>query len=340
MTTALTQPQATERRGDGLQPTSFVRDLRQIADLVELCFEPHLDAGGRSAVGEMRALSYIWPLIWLLILVDHWMPGLGTGYVWRAQGRVIGNVSLYRAGKHPEFGPGFLIANVAVHPDSRRQGIARALVEKALDMAHRNGARWIALQVEADNIGANRLYEGMGFTPYETLSLWENYSYFEPSAPAPEAFWPDEIHMRQPAETGAEADLIFHRARRGAMVWTHPIERRDIWDGMFDSLDGFFRAMPKEHWLLADPANPNRLIGTLWVENSGWRHARLSQFLDPAITDPEQRQSLLRAVLGRVALDGWSIRIETNADDPVMDTFLTGRNFQKTRSLTQMRLML
>src|SRR5512138_2452722 len=122
MTAALSQPQATERRGDGLQPTNFTRDLHQIADLVELCFEPHLDVGGRSAISEMRALSYIWPLIWLLALLDRWLPGLGSGYVWRHEGKVIGNISLYRAGKHPDLGPGFLIANVAVHPDWRRRG--------------------------------------------------------------------------------------------------------------------------------------------------------------------------------------------------------------------------
>jgi len=340
MTAALTQPQASGHRGDGLQPTHFTRDLHQIADLVELCFEPHMDAGGRSAIHEMHALSYVWPMVWLLAALDRWLPGLGSGFVWRQAGAVVGNVSLYRAGKHPTLGPGFLIANVAVHPDWRRRGIARALVENAVDKARLEGGRWVALQVEADNAGANTLYQNQGFETFETLSQWEVFSYVEPVAPPPEAFWPDEVHLRMSGEASAEAELIFQRARRGAIAWTRPLQRHDIWDSLLDGIDGLFRAVPKEHWLLDDSTHPNRLMGALWVETSGWRHARLSHFLDPALTDPQSRQSLLRTALGRIALDGWSLRIETVANDPAVESFLIERQFTKTRSLTQMRLML
>lgn len=340
MTAALTQPQAVERHGDGLQPTNFVRDLRGIAELIELCFAPQMDTGGRAAVNEMKALSYLWPLAWLLALLDRVMPGLGAGFVWRSEGRVVGNASLYRAGNHPELGPGWLVANVAVHPDYRRRGIARAMVDSVIDLVRQRRGRWIALEVEAANEGAQALYRSVGYQAFETLTQWETISFASPAEPIPNHLWREGIHLRMPGETSAEAELIFRRARRGAMAWTHPIERHDLWDSLFDGLDSLFRAAPKEHWLMDDPHSPNRLIGSLWVETSGWRQARLSLFLDPVIADPEARQSLLQQVLDRAGWDGWSLRIETVADDQGIDDLLIGKGFRRTRSLTQMRLML
>src|SRR5512139_386851 len=105
MAAALAQRRPT-KRDDGLQPTSFPRDLGQIAELIELCFASQMDTGGRSAVSEMKAISKLGPLVWLLALIDRYVAGLGTGFVWRINGKVVGNVSLYRAGSHPYLGPG------------------------------------------------------------------------------------------------------------------------------------------------------------------------------------------------------------------------------------------
>ena len=56
------------------------------------------------------------------------------------------------------------IHNVAVHPDFRRRGIGRALVEALLTHARAAGIRRIALDVRASNAAARALYEGCGFT--------------------------------------------------------------------------------------------------------------------------------------------------------------------------------
>ena len=340
MTAALTQPQASPRRDDGLHPVRFTRDLHQIADLVEVCFSAQMDSGGRAAVNEMRALSYVWPMIWFLTLLDPIVPGLGSGFVWRSGGKVIGNTSLYRGGKHPEYGAGYFVANVAVHPDHRRLGIARALMEAALAKAQRERARWVALEVEASNLAAINLYHDLGFETLETLAQWDVFNYTNRRGGEDAPFWPDGVHLRLPDETQAEAELIFRRARRGAMAWTHPIERHDVWDSLFDGFGAFFKAMPKEHWVMEDTTNPARLTGSVWVENSGWRTSRISQFLDPALADPQQRLRLLKTVLGRTSFDGWSIKLETQADDPPIDDYLTAQGFRSLRKLTQMRLHL
>ncbi len=55
------------------------------------------------------------------------------------------------------------IANVAVHPDMRGGGVARLLLEHALDEAHSQGARWCQLEVRVGNGAARALYGKLGF---------------------------------------------------------------------------------------------------------------------------------------------------------------------------------
>lgn len=53
------------------------------------------------------------------------------------------------------------IMNIAVDPDHRRQGIARALLEALLDRAGRDAN--YTLEVRVSNAGAIKLYESFGF---------------------------------------------------------------------------------------------------------------------------------------------------------------------------------
>ena len=55
------------------------------------------------------------------------------------------------------------ITNVAVSPDARRQGIARALIAKLTDEARAAGLAFVTLEVRASNAPAIALYEGAGF---------------------------------------------------------------------------------------------------------------------------------------------------------------------------------
>ncbi len=55
------------------------------------------------------------------------------------------------------------IATIAVHPDFRRQGIARGLLEVLLAAAQEAGARLATLEVRAGNAAAQALYGEFGF---------------------------------------------------------------------------------------------------------------------------------------------------------------------------------
>jgi ribosomal-protein-alanine N-acetyltransferase len=60
------------------------------------------------------------------------------------------------------------IRNLAVHPDERRRGVGRQLVDAVIDRARTRGARAVYLEVHAANGAATDLYRSVGFTPTGT----------------------------------------------------------------------------------------------------------------------------------------------------------------------------
>ena len=55
------------------------------------------------------------------------------------------------------------IANVAVAPDFRRQGIGKHLVQALIEESRKRGLSFISLEVRKGNIPAQTLYSGCGF---------------------------------------------------------------------------------------------------------------------------------------------------------------------------------
>lgn len=59
------------------------------------------------------------------------------------------------------------IKDLVVHPRAQRQGLARALMQKAFDAYRERGEAWVDLRVMTDNLPARRLYESLGMQPVE-----------------------------------------------------------------------------------------------------------------------------------------------------------------------------
>ncbi len=64
------------------------------------------------------------------------------------------------------------INNIAVHPEFKRLGIGRAVLEYVIDQVHRDGAKFITLEVRPSNTAAMTLYRKLGFKP---LSIRKGY---------------------------------------------------------------------------------------------------------------------------------------------------------------------
>lgn len=55
------------------------------------------------------------------------------------------------------------ITNLAVHPDYRRRGIGRVLLETLMMESAKRGIQRLTLEVRRSNLGAQALYHGLGF---------------------------------------------------------------------------------------------------------------------------------------------------------------------------------
>lgn len=153
---------AARRRApfSGLRPLDAGRDLAAVADLIAEAFQDDMDPAGERAIRDIRAMGR-WAL-WFGWM-DRFAPpgeGMAPGFVWVEDDRIVGNVSVRRGGPLRR---GWMIGNVAVAREWRRRGIARALMQAAIELARRHHGDWVALQVRSDGTAPRLLYESLGF---------------------------------------------------------------------------------------------------------------------------------------------------------------------------------
>jgi ribosomal protein S18 acetylase RimI-like enzyme len=87
-------------------------------------------------------------------------------YLARHEGRIVGSLTLafYRI----PTGLKAWIEDVVVDGSARGQGVGEALNTAAIEEARRRGAKNISLTSRASRESANRLYQRLGFLPYDT----------------------------------------------------------------------------------------------------------------------------------------------------------------------------
>lgn len=166
---AVTALQQGVQAQHGLRMLDPRRDLPQVAELIGEAFAAELEPGGRAALREYQTLGHFGPLITLLGRANDAFQELLGGFVWVENDRVVGNVTIQR---QDTYGRRWQIANVAVAPQWRGRGIARALMTAALEWIEERGGSWVILQVRRDNVAAKGLYERLGFESVGSISDW------------------------------------------------------------------------------------------------------------------------------------------------------------------------
>jgi beta-lactamase class A len=77
-----------------LRPLNVLRDLSEVADLIELCLSPTMDNDGQRYLSDMRRASRDDSFLrWASRMTETASLPL-MGYVWEQDGRIIGNASL------------------------------------------------------------------------------------------------------------------------------------------------------------------------------------------------------------------------------------------------------
>jgi GNAT superfamily N-acetyltransferase len=266
------------------------RDLGQVADLIELCFSDNLDPDGKRYLQKMRQSAKNLRSRWLEATSLQFTT-IPEGYVWEENDRIVGNISLI-----PFTSRGrsiYLIANVAVHPDFRRQGIARALTEAALNWTQRKRVSATWLQVRDDNLAALNLYQSAGFYECGRRTTWN--------------ILPGTITGQAPSGVR----IVARRARHWKIYkqwllqnypleffWYWPVHLSAFQPGIWGTLVNFFNETQIRHWgvsyreklvgflswkkththadqlwLAASPENENLVLATL-LPFIDWRERR------------------------------------------------------------------
>lgn len=108
-----------------------------------------------AEVAELERLCFHDP--WSERSLELLLGSDAVGYVCVSEGRVLAYGGMMLV---PDEGQ---ITNIATHPDVRRMGMGRAVVEALIDDAKKRGLEQLSLEVRVSNTAAVALYEDLGF---------------------------------------------------------------------------------------------------------------------------------------------------------------------------------
>jgi len=200
----------------GLRKIDVRRDLRAIADLVGDAFAGELDAGGQASLRELRSLSRLGPLLYLMVPTSGELGGFLRGFVWEVDGEIVGNITLQQA---DEYGNRWMIANVAVNPGYRGRGIAGALMQAALARINEINGEWALLQVKEENEIARKLYQRLGFDDVMTELQFRIFQLTD----IPDTALPDGVNLVRLYDRDWDSmKHLLHRSVPTSARWLHP----------------------------------------------------------------------------------------------------------------------
>ena len=289
-TDLLIPPQADQH----LRRLDARRDLAAVADLVELCFNDTLDPEGRSYLKQMRQAAQHARLIGWADSLSHEAGMPPAGLVWEEDSpdgggrRLVGNLSLIPIGLQGK--RGYLIANVAVHPDFRGRGIGRELTTTALELARSRGAPAAWLQVRDDNPPAIHIYETVGFKQRARRTSWVTTAEI-PAGGRPNGAPVGPRVVSRQASHWPEQRAWLRAIYPAELSWHLPLDWKALPPGIEGMLYRFLIWQYPRHWAVLQGS---RLAGLLtWVGSSG--HADRLWLAAPAEIDEEAMVALLTA---------------------------------------------
>ncbi len=243
-----------------IRPVQLRRDLPQIADLVEICFAPYLDAEGRDYVRHIRTAARDYAGY----ILDNSTPESSSlpfhGYVWIENNRIIGNLTLIvirRYLKHAYF-----VANVAVHPEHRGQGIARKLTDRAITHVRVNGGKTIYLQVRSENTVAQQLYLTHGFEEMTRRTQW---IYRPGQDKVTETLEGIKVSKRRKEDWAQQLDWL-KALFPPELAWNFPMQIEKLEPTLGNTIDNLMNGVYQRSWSAYDS---NKLIGNATLMRRG-----------------------------------------------------------------------
>ncbi|MEQ8673228.1 MAG: GNAT family N-acetyltransferase [Aggregatilineales bacterium] len=317
---------------DGMRPVNLKTDLAPLADLIELVFADSMDSSGRAALREMRYLSKLGPTLPFLSRLNEGSLGINLGYVWMADNRLIGNVSVYPTTLPDDFGKQWIIANVGVHPDYQGRGIARKLMIASMQMIQRRKGNAAILQVDTKNHAARHLYRKLGFVEEREWTTWRRSGYSH--VPEPASYGNVRIVRQRRSEWRDAMALaqVLRPQELGGLGWLRPLHKNQFKKSFLGNLGDWLNLRSTERLVIRN--EDDQIAASLWIENVIAGRTHLTLLCEPlyaGVFDDALMNTAVRR-FGRSALS-----IEHPADEISAGKLLENYRFTRQRTLVHMR---
>ncbi|HFC11929.1 MAG TPA: GNAT family N-acetyltransferase [Anaerolineae bacterium] len=308
------------RSATSIRPINLARDMARVMYLLNRVFSPTLDAEGRRALNSMSNQPAF------ILQLHRLSKRIAPGFIYELNGEIVGNISIIPTLRKNRV----IIANVAVHEDFRRRGIARMMLEATLEYLDNLDINTVMLQVDVENKGARQLYLDFGFKAVGSTTLWiaAPHSWHDLNVPQSA-----EIRPLRSSENQAAFELDRATFPRD-LCWPEPIEHNVYHSNWWKWIDNFLNGKSAESWVAADEDGLHG-VATIWSE-WGQPH-RLT-----VRVDPDQHEDVLPPLVAKLLrrlkyLRRRHVSIEHPLDDALMSELLLAANFYAKRNLTTMR---
>jgi ribosomal protein S18 acetylase RimI-like enzyme len=141
-------------------------DLNSVLELGRLCFAREFELMGFDVEHLRKKVEQFFGFTgrFLLFLLRVFGKEPLRFFVAEVDGNVVGTTMVSRQGK-----VGY-ISTVMVHPDYRGRGIAKTLLERAVNYIRKSGMEKAVLHVDSINETAKNLYVKLGFKEFEKMA--------------------------------------------------------------------------------------------------------------------------------------------------------------------------
>lgn len=317
-----------------IRPINLGRDLHDVSALLRLAFGSAMKPDRHTAL-DGRILGDDGSWFGLFSLRNSQIV---PGFVWEEDGHIVGNVSLLPSALTGRF----LVANVAVHPDYRRRGIARRLMQTTLQAVQQYNGRVVMLQVEHQNRPAIALYQSLGFSMLGEITSWRaGYARLRTLAvPGSSRRGPDVVgnYLLRPLRSSEwrQAYELDRDSVTPDLNWPQPLGHQAYKQGFWAWVGRFFRGRQVETWVVADEQS-GQLMGLARITSEWGRAHRLRLRVRPAGKGQFERPLLAKLLRRLQYLADRQVRIDHPAGDEAANQNLLEANFVAQRTLALMR---
>jgi ribosomal protein S18 acetylase RimI-like enzyme len=302
------------------------RDVPQIVELLRLVFGDALDINDHHLLGGPSSVTEVF------YRLNPATTRLTNGFVWQADGRIVGNVTLLTC----KIWDRYLVANVAVHPTYRRRGIARALMKATAQAVQARGGRVILLQVVKENASAIELYHSLGYVSLGHVTSWS--ASVSRLRHIPPAVGDERVPpiLTLPGHRWREAYELDAAALPADLNWPEPLGpdayRRSLWRKFGDFMSG----RQVESWITVDERG--QLSGLATIASQWGQSHHVALRVRPDWAGRLERPLLAKIVRRLHYLPRGNVRVEHPDSDGMTNQLLREANFNVQRTLTHMRL--